>query len=498
MENSKKQLPDSSVGGHLVSSSLVNSSPLKPTRKTSKLTQLRLGLKGQVTVFLEAAFLHAACSQAEFSKNTTSQTPKQLLVAFSGGLDSTVLLHLFVSLRGELNFSLSAMHVHHGLSANADAWAEFCRTACLKLNVVFELAHVKISTDNSLGIEAAARQLRYDALFNGAINSHYLCLAHHQDDQAETLLLQLLRGAGVKGLSAMAAVDEPRRLLRPLLDISRAELEAYAVKHDLAWVEDESNQNSAFDRNFLRNDILPKLHERYPAMAQTVSRSASHIAEAAQLLDELAVIDALTYVHDNKLSIVALKVLSASRARNLLRWWLSSLQQAMPSAEQLAQMLNQLAHAKTDAQIEIILMSDAHQRVTVRRYQNEVYLITQPKYKPDNFNMLWQGEAELLLPDNTRLMFTENLGAGLALKRLDVKQLRVSYRQGGERFKPEVNRPTRTLKHLLQETNMPPWQRDWLPLIYVDEKLALVPSVGVDAAVQAFDSELGWWVEWVQ
>ncbi len=492
MANSKKPQLNKliSVSGHPIHSSSKKLLRNTSTRQTSKLTKLRLGLKGQVLLFFEKVYLDPVFLQQNTSKN--------LLLAYSGGLDSMVLLHILASLRGELQFTLSTMHVHHGLSPNADSWADFCQRTCDQLNVPLQIRYIQMPSDNALGIEAAARQLRYDALFQSQLNSNYVCFAHHQDDQAETLLLQLMRGAGVKGLSAMAAVDHQRQLLRPLLDFSRTELEAYAAKQDLTWVEDESNQHNAFDRNFLRNEIMPKLHARYPAIAQTLSRSATHIAEAADLLDELAEIDAQIYVKDKKLHIAALQQLSASRARNLLRWWLASLQQAMPSTEQLEQIFHQLGNAKTDAQIEIVLASKPYQLVTVRRYQNEAYLIVEPKSKPEHMNILWQGEAELVLPDNSRLIFSEKLGAGLALKRLDTSKLRVSYRTGGERFKPDANRPTRTLKHLLQETNMAPWQREWLPLIYVDEKLALVPSLGVDAAMQARGEEVGWVVEWLR
>ncbi len=492
MENSKNlQLNKSkSISGSPISSSINQSPPKKGARQTSKLSKLRLGLKGQVLIYFEKVFLEPAFLQQNISKN--------LLTAYSGGLDSTVLLHILASLRDELQFSLSAMHVHHGLSPNADFWADFCQQICKKLDIPLKISPIQIPTDNALGIEAAARKLRYEALFQPELNFNYVCFAHHQNDQAETLLLQLARGAGIKGLSGMAAVDHQRRLLRPLLHFSRAELEAYAAKHGLTWIEDESNQNNAFDRNFFRNEILPKLHERHPSIVQTLSRSASHIAEASKLLNELAAIDAQAYVHNKKLNIEALHILSASRARNLLRWWLVSLQQPMPSAEQLGQMLSQLGYAKTDAQIKVVLASKPHQLVTVQRYKNEAYLITEPKLKPEHSNLLWQGEAELILPDNSRLIFSEKLGAGMALKRLDTSKLRVSYRQGSERFKPDANRPTRSLKHLLQETNMPPWQREWLPLVYMNEKLALVPGLGIDSTMQAQSDEIGWVVEWLR
>ena len=478
-----------STNGKPINSTSKKSPNKTSTRQISKLNKSRLGLEGQVLVFFERVYSEVAFLEQNISKN--------LLLAFSGGLDSVVLLHILASLRNELQCSLSAMHVHHGLSADADNWVDSCLSICNQLEVPLQITYIKIPADNALGIEATARKLRYAALFQSELNSYYVCFAHHQDDQAETLLLQLARGAGIKGLSAMAAVDHQRRLLRPLLNFPRNELEAYAIKHGLTWVEDESNQNSAFDRNFLRNEILPKLHERYPAIAQTLSRSASHIAEASGLLNELAEIDALTYVNDKKLNITALHVLSASRARNLLRWWLYGLQQLMPTTEQLEQIFDQLCNAKTDAQIKIALVNYPNQIVTVRRFHNEAYLITEPKLRPNHINILWQGEAELILPDNSRLVFNEKLGAGLALKRLDTYKLRVSYRQGGESFKPDANRPTRTLKHLLQETNMPPWQREWLPLVYADEKLAMVPGVGIDAAMQAHGKEMGWMIEWL-
>lgn len=454
-----------------------------------------------------------------------------LLLAFSGGLDSTVLLNLLANLRHTLNFDLSAAHIHHGLSNHADDWAEFCLVSCSALNIPLEIIYVNIPIDNDLGIEAAARQLRYDALFKS--HADYICVAHHEDDQAETLLLQLARGAGVKGLSAMAAIDDQRRILRPLLNISRADLLDYAQQNNLTWIEDESNQNTKFDRNFIRHNILPVLNTRYPAIAKTLTRSAAHLAEAAVLLDDLAALDAQQAVVSDALSIASLQAMSSNRARNLLRWWIARRYQVMrigmsletsmsidsvsvdstsrdlvsnnlipsnllPSTEQLAQILAQLAYAKADAQVEITLVSTVQNMISIRRYQGFAYLINMPKFNPQNYHILWQGESSLTLPDNSQLTFTKQLGMGLALKRLNIQKLRIHYRQGGERFKPAENRPTLTLKHLLQETNMPPWQREWLPLIYADEKLAFVPDLGVAAAMQAQEGETGYVIKWLK
>ena len=205
----------------------------------------------------------------------------KLVVGFSGGLDSCVLLHLLAECRQTLSFQLQAYHVHHGLSPNADAWADFCQDVCSKLNIPFTLSKVEINRNSGTGLEAAAREARYRALQSSGAD--FICLAHHQDDQAETLLLQLARGAGVKGLAGMAGLN--KKLLRPLLDVSRVDLERYAKQHQLAWIEDESNIDTKFDRNFMRHEVLPKLEKKYPAIRQTISRAAQHMAVSYTHLD---------------------------------------------------------------------------------------------------------------------------------------------------------------------------------------------------------------------
>ena len=464
----------------------------------SKLNQ-KNKLQYHVEQFLADVFFHQ-------KKPTAS-----LLLAYSGGLDSTVLLHLLANLRQALHFNLTAAHIHHGLSRNADSWAEFCLATCTTLNLSLQTTRVKIPADNDLGIEAAARRLRYDALFESTAD--YICLAQHQDDQAETLLLQLARGAGVKGLSAMAAIDYQRRLLRPLLNVSRADLLSYAQQNNLTWIEDESNQNTKFNRNFIRHNILPVLNTRYPAITKTLARSATHLAEAATLLDELAALDALKGLENEALNIGLLQASTASRARNLLRWWIAKNTQVMgkrlefdtlmpnnliPSTELLTQIFTQLTQAKVDAKIEIVLAKTSDSIISIRRYQGFAYMTNIPKVKPQHYNIIWQGEPSLTLPDNSQLIFTQQLGCGLALKHLAIQKLRISYRQGGERFKPDANRPTRTLKHLLQKINMPPWQREWCPLIYLNEKLVLVPSLGVSTGMEARNDEIGYSLVWQQ
>lgn len=415
----------------------------------------------------------------------------KLLVAFSGGLDSRVVLELLALLRPTMGYRLEAMHVHHGLSANADSWADFCMKTCRALGVPLQIVRVNIPADSPHGVEAAARKARYAALNSG--NADYIVLAHHEGDQAETLLLQMLRGAGLKGMSAMAKHDPIRHYLRPLLDVPRSEIAQFASLHDLQWIDDESNTDISYDRNFCRHQVLPVMEQRFPAARHTLARSALHLAEASSLLDDLGSLDAKSATMDGQLDVGSLAKLSEARSRNLLRWWLSSHQQPMPNAQRLTEILNQLVNARADSAIRIAV--DAENNVWLRRYRNLAYL---EMGLPAALAMVWQGEGELFLPDSSRLLFKEKIGEGLAIKRLGICKLRISSRLGGERFKPDPAKPTRTLKHLLQEAHMPPWQRERLPLIYCDDELAAVPGIGVACSMQAGANETGLVITWQQ
>jgi tRNA(Ile)-lysidine synthase len=419
-----------------------------------------------------------------------------LLLALSGGLDSVILLHLLAELRANLPFELHAMHVHHGLSVNADVWADFCAVQCQQLNVPLQIVHVNVAKNpeyknSEQGIEAEARQLRYNALFTYAVDGKapdFVVTAHHQDDQAETLLLQLFRGAGVKGLSSMAAVDNKRRLLRPLLNVSRQTLHEYALQHAIQWCDDESNDNAQYDRNFVRHELMPVLESRFTSVKAVLARTASHMAEASELLEVLAVQDAENMLSDNSLCLQALGELTAARTKNVLRWWFAQNKLTMPAAEHLNEIIEQLFNSRKDADLNIKL-----QHLHLRKYQQRAYLCEDKMAAP--FDMVWEGESELILPSGGKLLFKSVLGAGLALKQ-GVTKLRITNRNGGERFKPDALRPTRTLKYLLQELNMPPWQRMYIPLIYWEDKLACVPGVGIAYGLQAQADEPGLEIIW--
>jgi tRNA(Ile)-lysidine synthase len=414
---------------------------------------------------------------------------KSMTVALSGGVDSVVLLHLLYQLQKTHHYTLKASHVHHGLSKNADKWVKFCEKLCTKLSVPLNVHYIKLPQKKSLGIEGEARRLRYEKLLQS--KTDLVVLAHHEDDQAETFLLQLIRGAGVKGLSSMAHFDDSRRLWRPLLNTSRTDIERYAKKHQLKWVEDESNQNIDFDRNFIRSKVLPILKNRFSYIIKVISRSTSHLAEAQYLLDDLAKIDLKSCLESHKykhiLQVKTLDKLSNSRAKNLLRYWLEINNQIMPSKDLLDELLRQVLTAKKDATIKIKLSRDFE----IRRYKDEVYIVKKNLKGQKNYEFIWNGESEIILPNGSKLKFKKVRGDGISLEKIKGKKLTISNRKGGEFFKPDIKRPTKKIKQLLQESDLPPWERENLPLLYIGDELTAMPNFGVDIKFQVMTKELG-------
>ena len=408
---------------------------------------------------------------------------KSMTVALSGGVDSVVLLHLLHQLQKTHHFTLKASHVHHGLSKNADKWVKFCEKLCTKLSVPLDIHYIQLPQKKSLGIEGEARQLRYEKLLQ--TKTDLVVLAHHEDDQAETFLLQLMRGAGVKGLSSMAHFDDSRRLWRPLLNASRTDIESYAKKHKLKWIEDESNQNTDFDRNFIRSKVLPILKNRFSHIIKVISRSSSHLAEAQHLLDNLAQIDLKSLLksdnYKHKLNVKTLDKLSNARAKNALRFWLEMNDQLMPSRDLLDELLRQVLTAKKDADLKIQLSKDFE----IRRYKDEIYVVKKNQQTHKNYEIIWKGESKILLPNGSQLNFKNVKGRGINLKFLRDQKLKIRNRQGGEFFKPDSRRPTKKIKQLLQESDLPPWEREFFPIIFVGDELAAVPNFGIDQKYQA-------------
>jgi len=417
----------------------------------------------------------------------------RITLGLSGGVDSVVLLHLLARLAADHPFQLCAIHINHQISPHAQDWADACRTLCTAHLIPLRVQTIRIEDAATLGLEAAARRARY-AEYAG-LDTDFIALAHHRDDQAETLLLQLLRGAGVKGLAAMPVLREAAThpaYLRPLLDIDRSEIEAWARQHALQWVEDESNQDTHFNRNFLRHTVLPLLGERFPAWRASLARSAQNLAEAADLLDQLAALDAAGAIQHQRLDCARLAALPPPRARNLLRHFLALNHIPMPSQARLAAMLEQLTHANADSQPCI-----RHAHWELHRFQGWVHLTDRRPAPEPGLRWPWQGEAQLLLDElGGSLSFTPATGQGLDRAKLGQAPVTIRLRQGGEHFRPDCQRPRRSLKNLLQECSIPPWQRDRLPLLYCGETLVWVAGIGIDCAWQAPAGAAGTLPEW--
>ncbi len=427
----------------------------------------------------------------------------RLVAGLSGGIDSIVLLDVLRRVAIKQRFELVALHVNHQINPAAAQWARFCRAYCRRLGV--PLTVVKVVVPREASLEAAARNARYAAF--AALPADFVVLAHNLDDQAETVLLQLLRGAGVKGASAMPVLrkvegemmkDEvndkvsrshaasprgpgssvPPAILRPLLEVPRSAIASYAAVRKLEWIEDDSNANVDFDRNFLRHRVLPVIAERYPAYRRTLARAGRNFAEAAALLHELAQRDA--QVEDARIDIAALRKLTAPRARNALRFFLDAHGARMPSAARLAECLRQLtAPRATHMAIDL----GAHE---LRRYGGELSVVVKTIPLRAEFCRGWQGGPHIAVPEMAgKLLMKKSRGAGISLAKLQAAPVTLRTRKGGERLRPDARRPRRSLKNLLQEARLPPWQRERLPLLFCGDSLVYVPGIGIDADFSA-------------
>jgi tRNA(Ile)-lysidine synthase len=423
--------------------------------------------------------------------------PPRIAVALSGGLDSSALLHLAHAYAQVYGATLHAFHVHHGLSPNADGWLAHCEQQCAALGVPFAAQRVQLQDTKKSGTEAAARKARYAAL--GALCAehgvHLLLTAHHLDDQAETVLLQLLRGSGPAGLSGMDAANTAAGLLqnaslvmaRPLLQASRKQLESYVAKHNISHIHDESNDDPRYARNALRHTVMPALEQHFPGFQERFARSAQHAQSATRLLTELAEQDLAATQDGDQLDISKLRTLSQDRAYNLLRHWFATRGYSMPSTAWLAEMLTQLLEAKYDAQL-LVTHPDCH----VRRYRDRLHLT--PKLedlegtREDQFDdkpgtdFAWNGETELAFPAYGGVLHFEPAEEGLDPDWLRAQKLVIEFRRGGEKLKLAPNRSTRPVKYHYQALNIPAWERGRLPVVKNAKHLLFAAGIGMDCA----------------
>ena len=412
-------------------------------------------------------------------KTKSTKTPPSILaVAFSGGLDSTVLLHATVKAHGAKN--VYAFHVHHGIQQEADQWQQHCQAIAKKLGCHFDTQNVKLNKNSN--IESQARELRYQALYDMCQQRQIsdLLLAHHQDDQAETVLIQLMRGAGVAGLSAMPLVKAAKQntihIWRPFLNLRRQDLEAYAKEHRLTWIEDPSNQDESYRRNAIRKTILPALEKHQAGATENLARSAKHLAQAQELLNQLADIDLgliETKTGLSKTNLIRLYKTSEPRASNALRRWLNKNQLAYPSEERLTAWWLELQQSRADSQLQ--WEHDSH---LIRLWRGTLSIHHEQQASTSKKNTeLEGGWIFKQLPSNSKL-------PGIAKQRFNEAKtkglINTMARQGGEKFKVDLKRPRKSLKNLFQEANIPPWQRD-IPLLYIGDELVAVAGIGISA-----------------
>lgn len=416
--------------------------------------------------------------------------PPAIAVAYSGGLDSSALLRLAHGHARAHGITLFAFHIHHGLSPHADAWLAHCERECKSAGIAFDARRVSVQAGDS--VEQSARIQRYAAL-GELCDAHgvpLLLTAHHQDDQAETILLQLLRGSGVAGLCGMEACNRAPGLLktedvviaRPLLGVPRATLEAFVAESSIAHIDDESNADLRYARNALRHDVMQPLTRHFPGFAERLGRSASHAQAAQRLLDQLAAQDLATCADGECLSLAAMSALDSDRVDNLFRYWLAVNGVRMPSTAWLAEMRQQLSCADDDAQVRV-----THPDCEIRRYQGRAYITPRlDRQDADSDSPVlfrWNGEACIDFAAFKGRLFFERAGEGQGIDAawLQAQDLKLHGRRGGERLKAAPDRPTRSLKHHYQALRIPAWERPFLPLLSTKQgRLVFAAGIGMN------------------
>jgi len=442
--------------------------------------------------------------QNTLEKSLEHQGDTELIVAYSGGVDSQVLLHALSLLKQDnlIPNTIIACHVNHGLSDNALVWQNFAEQECAKLSIKLVVKAVNVKAQAQQSLEALARDARYEAIKTLSVTRALVLTGHHCDDQTETFLLALKRGSGLKGLSAMAIESHlgQHLLVRPMLNISRQEIVDYAKEHELDWIEDESNTDTSFDRNFIRQTIMPVMRERWPGISKTINRSASHCSSAQELLDELAEQDlkqALNKatINDTSLNITVLRALTSARFNNLIRYFLAQHNCLMPSTEQVRQLKFQLQ--ANDDKTPMVKVGSQY----LRRFKDTLYLTSDFKDISD-----WQAKinicqesSELVLPDNLgELIFTHmaekessvtiqssvenpntaqnyNASTVICLPK-EGQQATIRFSHNNPKCLPEYRQHSRSVKKVLQELNIAPWQRRRIAFLYYDNEL--VSAIG--------------------
>lgn len=401
-----------------------------------------------------------------------AKTCSRILIGFSGGIDSSVLLDALATAIPDRS-RLHAIHVNHGLSEHAGNWNAHCAAFCEHLAVPYSVETVEVDPADKRGVEAAARETRYAVFKRFIQEDEILLLAHHQSDQAETMLLQLARGSGVAGLAAMPAetVFAAGIMIRPFLGLPQAAVSDYAQAKGLTWIEDDSNAELRFDRNFVRHQVIPVLQQRWPSIEATIARSAAHCADANQLVKEYATALMQRLAEGEGLSIPALLELDDAACRAVIRQWLSVLGLSCPSSVKIRRIVDELLRARPDAN-PLVNWHD----VEVRRYRDVMYAMNSLPPTPDE-QRRWNMDKQLLsltVKGLGRFALQNISGIGLSRQRVrSARTIELRFAQKGLRCAIDKCR-TRGLGELFQLAAVPPWLRPFVPLLFIDEQLAMI------------------------
>lgn len=414
---------------------------------------------------------------------------KRFYVAYSGGLDSQVLLHLMWTFqKKQTQYELCAVHVHHGLHCDASEWQAHCERFCRRLSIPFEHFHVDARPSVGESPEAKARAMRYHILSSRITQDAVLMTAHHQDDQIETFFLQLFRGSGLKGLAGMSACTPFAKghLLRPLLNFSRERLLVYANKHQFEWIEDPSNHDVNFSRNYLRHEILPLLQKRWPGLSRTVTRTMRYCKEMRRRLDsEMKTLFEHCLTEDPAvLSMVALNKHDHQTQSEIIRQWLQYLKLPTPQKTHMDQILKTVVQSRDDA-MPCVYFSG----VVIRRFQQKLYVsrYSDVVREKQDFHLLWEGQTELELPGcSLRFVVRQQQGQGICREALTASPVFISSRRCGK-----------SVKKRFQELSIPPWERSSIPFLYQGDRLVSIIGYWIDPRFRVASDKTGYVFECV-
>ena len=418
--------------------------------------------------------------------------PNKFCIAFSGGMDSTVLLHVMKNIIDEKS-QIRAIHINHNIVDNSKVWSKTCKSICKNFGIDIEIISLEV-THNGYGLEAAARDERYEKLKEKLYENEYLLTAHHEEDQMETVFLRMARGTGLDGLQG---INEKYSfgegiIFRPMLEVSKTSVMDYAKEHQLKWVEDSSNQDTHFDRNFLRKKIIPQFRERWPSIASSVSRLSQLSAQNIKILNQIAEEDIGPIANMNELPLAKLLDKSFERANNMLRYIILANGMSIPSMKTLQDGLKEMLDPETDK--SVIAWKD----YCIRKYKNHLYFLSNSDLEPNKVDVRipWEIGKTVNLGENIgTIEATFIYGDGLSIEKCKNK-LTISYRQGGELIKPIGHRINKSLKNLFQENQILPWMRDKIPLIYYQDELVSVADLWFNQNYVASQNEAGFVVNW--